>query len=271
MKWTILIIHCLLMACAQTGLGQKVTVKTDEPHLLQAEEVQLSPPQLLIDSLFFYQSTQLKMALNLRGSNLYYSLNDGPEQRYFKAILMEKSSHLRMQARKPGFQASDWLELRTVKVNDKFRKAKVRLSREASEQYPGQGVASLIDLKKGGLDFRAESAWLGFQTTELVIQVELEEMTAGEQLFLSFLSDHNAWIFLPQKVEIWHGDQQIGHQILDHPSESTRAHSLILPIPLTKGNYQQLDIKIVALAQIPDWHPGKGQLPWLFIDEILIN
>lgn len=265
------ILGLALLACSKTEPQQENGIGSKQVEFLQGEQVQLSPPQLWVDSVLFRQSAQVRLAQDLPNAQLYYSLDGGPEKKYEAPFDLTQSSHIRVQARSADLQASDWVEKTLVKIKEQARITHIELNPEASEKYPGKGANGLIDFKKGNLDFRADQSWLGFQTATLMIQLKLQKSTPLEKVLLSFLRDHSSWIFAPKAIQVWHQDQQIGEVKLMFPAKEAVAQLSIVPVHLDKGVYKELKIKIISHEQIPEWHAGKGTLPWLFIDEILMN
>jgi hypothetical protein len=265
------ILSFALLACSKDTGQQEDSTGLKQVQFLQSEEIQLSPPQLWIDSVLFRQSAQVRLALDFPKTTIYYSLDDGPEQKYRAPFDLVQSSQIRVQARSAGFQSSDWLKKTLVKVEDKFQIFHIELSPKASEKYQGKGASTLIDLRKGSLDFKADQSWLGFQTATLNIQLKFQTSTTIEKVFLSFLTDHHSWIFSPKAIQIWSGGKQIGAINLANPEKEAVAQLTIISLNLEKRAYKELNIKIINHEQIPSWHPGKGTPPWLFIDEILMN
>jgi len=245
MKKIILIASFFLVSCSQNNL-QKITVSdTAQAAMLQTQQIQLSTPNIQVDSLLFIKSARVSLDFALPEADIYYTLNGENPQKYDAPFDIQKTTNMSVQARKNDFQNSDWVETTLIKVNNKTQNAKIELTPEAHENYPATGAASLIDLQKGTLNFRAGRFWSGFQAEEVVVRLNFETATKVEKIYLSLLSDHNSWIFLPKQIAI--------------------------TVDITPNEYKDLKIKIINHENIPDWHAGKGTPPWLFMDEIFVE
>ena len=84
------------------------------------------------------------------------------------------------------------------------------------------------------------------------------------------------YIFPPVEVEIWGGSAKNNLRLLSKVKpEATKngAERALLKVE-AKFKAQSISyLKIVAknLKVLPNWHPGKGEPAWLFVDEIFLN
>ncbi len=269
--WQLLIILCVY-ACSTAKVGQeKQSGGLEKIALLQSEAVPLGEPRWNIDSLWFRGSTGVSLAFDLPEASIYYTLDDSEPIKYTAPFTLSQSTVLRAQSRREGFMASDWQSETVVQLNDKVKKARAELNPAANEKYPGGGAASFIDLQRGTLDFRSGQAWSGFQSPEIAVNLHFELATVMEKIYLSALSDHRSWIFLPERVEVWEGDKMLGSTPVGVSEAAEKASRKLIPVAIPSGQYRDLLVKIISPSEIPAWHAGKGYAPWLFLDEILIN
>jgi hexosaminidase len=145
-----------------------------------------------------------------------------------------------------------------------------------SERYPGKGINTLNDGLRGSLNYN-DGYWQGFNGTNADIIIDLGEDVSFTTLTATFLQDHKKWIFLPETVNYYFsmdGDKYqkiagVKHAVsLDNPSIQTNDFMAKLNKPL-KARY--LQIEGVNIGVCPEWHPGKGQKAWVFIDEITVR
>jgi len=271
MSRIIIIISLFLVSCTPNNV-QKLTVSdTERLALLQTQQIQLNTPQIQVDSLLFKKLAQVCLDFALPETEIYYTLNDEKPRKYDAPFHLQKTTNIRVQARKNGFQNSDWIETTLIKVNSKTQNAKIEVSPEAHENYPATGATSLIDLQKGTVNFRAGQFWSGFQGAEVVVRLNFEQVMEVEKIYLSLLSDHNSWIFLPKQIEVWTQGELVGTTNLDVPKSAEKTALTSIPINIEPNEYKTLEIKILNHEKIPEWHAGKGTPPWLFMDEILIE
>lgn len=260
-----------LLACGNKTDNKKHDSQIEEVDFLQAKDIQLASPKVSIDSVFFKNTAEVTLSFTEENSQILYQIDDKKFQVYQVPFNVVESSLVRAKVKKERFQESEVVTNYLVKVSGKTDSAIVEMSPNPSENYPGEGVASLIDNKKGGLDFKNDNAWLGMQTRSLTISLILKKTTRVESVFLSFLSDQKSWIFLPEIIKISANGNEIGVQQLATPEAIEKPNSKIIKIPIKSGDYKKLNIHLSTKDGIPEWHPGKGGNPWYFIDEILIE
>ena len=243
MKKIILIASFFLVSCTPNNL-QKITVSdTAQPALLQTQQIQLSTPNIQVDSLLFIKSARVNLDFALPEAEIYYTLNDEKPRKYDTSFGIQKTTNIRVQAQKNGFQNSDWTEATVIKVNDKTQNATIEINPEAHENYPATGATSLIDLQKGTLNFRAGQFWSGFQAEEVVVNLNFEKAMEVEKIYLSLLSDHNSWIFLPKQIEVWHEDELIGTTNLNEPKSAQKSALKSIATDITPNECKYLIIK----------------------------
>ena len=252
-------------------LTQKPPIHTDL-SLLQEEEVRLAEPMVKIDSLIFKESAQVDLSFGLAGTKILYTLDTDPQKEYSTPITVSKSCKLKVQTTMEGYKPSHIRTIQFVKVSDKLNGAKVEVSPSPSDNYPGNGASTLIDMQKGNYSFRDGQKWLGFQEKTVTIDIELTEETEFSKVYVSFLTDHSAWIFEPRELRVSvDGTRQLvdkGNVALKAEAASLNLHPLKFDSSV-RG--RKLSIEIESLGQIPGWHQGAGTTPWLFIDEIIVE
>lgn len=241
--------------------------------LLQEEEIRLSPPIFYYESSLFEDSILVKFAPNYPGSTIHYSTEgthpDEKSSVFSQNQHFTQTTHLKAITFHPHLQASEMVEINFLKVKMLAQIKEITILQEPSENYPGQGAKSLIDLQKGTLNFR-EKTWMGFDQKVVEIQLEFETPKKLSQLTLSTMQDHGSWIFLPEKIEvIWSNDSVLSQWEI--PQAAAAKRLAYLSISLDEIETQNLHIRITNADAIPDWHAGAGNAPWLFIDEIIIE
>ena len=242
---------------------------------LKAEAVQLAPPMIQVDSLLFNNAAQIKLYPGSNEAEIRYTL-DGSEvtsdsPNYLEPISVSTTTHLNVKAFHPDFNASEVVERIIIKMSKDISESTISVQPEAHESYRAMGPSTLIDGRKGEFNFRSGNRWLGFQTNETLVNLEFSEKVSIEKVLVGLLQDHGAWIFLPDAIEVKTSDRSIGKLKLKPSVNGDSKKMGFMEIPVEKGEYDQLTIIIHALQEIPDWHPGKGTMPWTFMDEILIE
>ena len=128
------------------------------------------------------------------------------------------------------------------------------------------GDLTLVDGQFGTLPWKGNE-WIGFNKTEIQLELDLGKKLFNFDISARFLSDENSWIHFPENVKI----------ILDDGTE------LVNPIVQTNENQQiktfsfriskrtrKLKLVIDSINPIQSGMPGKGNIPWTFIDEIQV-
>ncbi len=142
-------------------------------------------------------------------------------------------------------------------------------SSQAKAPYNAKGLQALSNFQKGKINFRANEEWLGYQDDTIELHLLFDEATYCKQITLSTLRDHNSWIFNPVKIEILQNDDVIFMQKAAIPQASQSAALQFFDLPVATS-LKEATLKIY-MEKIPDWHGGKGTLPWFFIDEIIVD
>ena len=267
----------LMGASDQTGIYTK---KMTQPVEYSAgSHFQLADPSLTSSAIFFENENEIKLSLAYDDVTLRYTL-DGSEPTeqsaiYTKPIIVNKSGEFNAKAFHPTCQPSNTVGVKYFKINKKAPVKNIRLVKQPNEKYPGIGAVGLVDLIKGGNNFR-ENKWMGFNGNEVEAIIEMKEGFYFEKITASILSDPGSWIFPPEAMEVSISNDgkefnTIVEQKFDPPMENMSNGMQFLDVKFKPEKSRYLKILIKNLSAIPEWHPGKGAPAWLFIDEILID
>jgi putative alpha-1,2-mannosidase len=151
----------------------------------------------------------------------------------------------------------------------------VKLLSTYNSQYPGGGDDAVIDGLRGNANFAA-GEWQGFWGKPFEAVIDLQRETEIKSVGGSFLQTARSWIWMPANIEF---------QISDNGTDFRTVASIKTDIPLTEMNptikeFRQsitptraryVRIRAFNIGKIPEWHPGRGLDPWIFVDEIFVN
>ncbi len=142
-------------------------------------------------------------------------------------------------------------------------------------QYTGRGENGLVDLLRGGADFRS-GGWQGFQGVNLDVTIDLGEKKSLTRLTAGFLQDENSWIFFPSKVQFEVSDdgehfRTVGEVTNDVPPTQTGTLQKDFSLSADHVSARYLRVTGVSLGTCPAGHKGAGNPCWLFADEILVE
>ncbi len=143
------------------------------------------------------------------------------------------------------------------------------------QRYVAGGDFALTDGMRGTTSY-SDGRWQGFQGVDVVATIDLGEVRELERLSTAFLQNSASWIFLPASVEF---RTSIDGQQFNAVETFTNAPPGMDVTPGIKeyssslntmrARYVQLYAK--TMGACPDWHPGKGQPCWVFVDEFVVE
>ena len=245
---------------------------------MMAQEYQLSKPIIQVKKgELFKKKALVSVDFRLADTELRYT-TDGSEPRatsslYKKSIRIKSSSTFKVKAFKNGFIPSETVTTKLVQLGAKIENAMIRP--EPSKSYAGNGAATLTDQKAGSLNFR-DGNWLGYNKGPIVITLDLGKNKTVNEVIISTLTSAGAWIMPPTSIVVrrsldgahFRVDKEIDIPVFQQNDPSGKVYYNISPSGF-KSRYIELTIN--SLSTLPDWHPGKGNAAWVFLDEIIIN
>ncbi|WP_242202170.1 chitobiase/beta-hexosaminidase C-terminal domain-containing protein [Aestuariivivens insulae] len=248
--------------------------KGSENLFLQQDQIQIVQPRLeatnqLIDSVAY-----LTASLKIDGSKIYYTTNgDDPTEQskaYTAPIKILKPGVYKFRAYHPDWKKSDVVE--TTFYKSGLPIDTITWHTTASDRYKGVGAMTLNNNKKGTVDFK-DNQWLGFDTIANAT-LYLKNKAYVKSLTIGYLSDPGSWIFPPKSVKIRTSvnggpfkDKTIELQPLESITAPTLKH---IDIPVN-DTINQILVEVKNVTSIPQWHEGKGNKAWLFMDEWVLN
>jgi hypothetical protein len=151
----------------------------------------------------------------------------------------------------------------------------VRLASEPSPKYPVGGAAALVDGLRGTSDYHCN--WVGFEGAEMEAVVDLGRETPVGSVAVRFLQDINAWIWLPQTLEVSLSDDGAAFApagVVFARTDAKKAGVVVeeLRYPLVEPRASRyVKVRTKSFLACPPWHKGAGGLAWIFADEIVID
>ncbi len=213
---------------------------------------------------------------DLEGSaSLWYTFDKttliGSFTKYTKPVMVDQSLTVYYYAKMPDGSISKIVSTEFRKLDPNI---KVKAISEYSSQYTAGGNLALIDMVRGGNDYRS-LAWQGFEGNDLEFEVDLGEIRSLTEIGLSVLQDQNSWIFFPSEVSIQTSEDGVNYKTYGRTENTIPANKdgLQLQDLMVKGKVQTRYVKVKAssLGKIPAWHPGAGGKAWLFADELILK
>jgi hexosaminidase len=254
MKWMILFMVLVL------------TIGCKPSKFLQQEIAKLSEPNVVVSNVFFEKEAIINIDPALEGVRFEYSIDGNEKKKYKQPILILESSKIMVQAIGGGYIPSSEVSVEVIKIPT-VKNNSILSGRPLNEKYGHGGLDILIDVEKGQSSF--QKGWLGYlgDTVDFTIAFDEREV---DQVMVSTLRNHSAWIFSPHQINIYNNEKMIWSQSLPGASENENNSSVFTKVSFPKIKTNQLKVEIIAPKEIPFWHSGVGSKPWIFIDEILI-
>lgn len=240
------------------------------------EKLKLNPPVAINDKFVLQANEKVAFKHTLKNVEIRYTLDGtAPDSikstLYKQPITLNSFTNIKLLATKEG-----WLSSKEVEYN--FFKSEIRaqsaiLNLKPDVKYLGNGGNTLIDLKQGDVTNQKEANWLGFRENnfESIISFKPNEVFKG--LTISFLQKDNGYIMPPEWIEIWISKdnkpfnllKKIKPMSLTKPEKSTIK---ALNVALENQSFDKIKIIAKPVAKLPNWHKGKGEKGWFFIDEV---
>ena len=250
----------------------KVTVNGGSVDDATFDEVQLNTPHMIYESSFFDDKMTVSIPYGLSDTDVYYQIgSEEPKVLKGTEIELTASSKLTVYARKEGWKDSEKAEQAFILVRpNRFKKNQLKYDPKGS--YKANGIETLFDLKKGSENFR-DGNWLGFNGDDMIVDVELSESRSLESVFISTLDDTGSWIFPPNELEIWGGNnsedlKKLNSLSINPPNGPEPKHMIIHELRFERTDLKHIRVIAKNYGNLPNWHPGKDSPAWMFIDEI---
>jgi len=145
----------------------------------------------------------------------------------------------------------------------------VQLITKPDSRYSGNGSSTIVDGIKGSKPWKGHE-WLGYDTTYIELIADMSKISTITGFEIGFLKDDGSWIQCPEKVDAYYSKnnkkwKKIKNSDTVGLSKITEEFKLNF---LCKGRYLKLVVK--PFSKIPLGYPGEGNVPWTFIDELII-
>lgn len=220
---------------------------------------------------------QITVSLKGLSDGLIYYTTDGSEPtekstKYTAPILVDKTLTLKAVSFYPNKKKSK-LYSRSFDINKATFKP-VKLVTSPVDKYTFGGAPVLVDGIKGS-DVFGDGTWIGFRTKEVEAVVDLQSDTEISSVKIGAFVDVESHIF--GATTLWVAGS-IDGVMYDKLAERTFFETA-KGFPTQRVNFEaKFDAKKVRYVKVivagpqkmPEWSSGRGELPFLFMDEIQI-
>jgi predicted alpha-1,2-mannosidase len=238
-------------------------------NMLGALQKTMSAP-VINSPIIFKDSATVKISTLNIADKLYYSVNGEPFKLYERFFSIKENSNIKAFVIN-GKDTSAFSEGTFYKM--KHPEWKVTYNFQYNKQYTGGGDEALIDGLRGDENWR-KGFWQGFQGKDAEMIVDLGKVTNIGSFGVSVLQDTRSWIVYPKKVEFFVSNDgknfkpaaNVVNRIAIDSTEVQKKVLNVIPFMPIKGRY--VKIVLQQYGKLPDWHPGKGEDSFIFVDEI---
>ncbi|MDN5202017.1 c-type cytochrome domain-containing protein [Fulvivirgaceae bacterium BMA10] len=239
--------------------------------------LQLSPPVLKNKKQMISNDEDVVLQHNLSNVTIRYTL-DGSEpdsvtsQIFEKPFQLESYVTVKAKSYKENWLASEVASY--VLFTKGFQPLKSHLIETPNEKYRGNGAESLIDKEKGDINKFIEKHWLGYKDSPFSALVDFGENPPNvDEIVLSCGKRMSSYIMLPTRIEVWGGEKKEELKLLkqivpNQPTTYEPNSEEALSISIAQSNFRYYKIVAHPMKRLPDWHSGKGDLGWVFVDEL---
>jgi hypothetical protein len=153
---------------------------------------------------------------------------------------------------------------------------KITIKSKYNKQYTAGGDEGIIDGIYGEENWR-KGEWQGYQYQDFEAVIDMGEEKNISHFSLSCLQDTRSWIIVPKKVNVFlSSDNKNFTPFTSIPGSIDPKDYKIQIIKFVNdsgGPKKARYVKIVAenFGKLPEWHEGKGDGAFIFIDEIEIK
>lgn len=237
---------------------------------------QLAPPMLKYNSGFFSGTTSFEVIFDQPGAEVHYTLNGNePTEKdpvYSKAVSIDQRTIVKAKAFGKEFSPSETVTATFIKNG--LPVEKIEFSRP--NEYYAKAKADVLHDNIGGIANYRSGGWLGYDSDTVTIDIQLKRKQKIGRVLIDLLQDENSWIFLPEQILLLYYDDRkktfvpAAREAFTHETKGPRQCNIRELKPSDNISAQKLRLVLSPLKKIPDWHNGKGNHGWLFIDEIKV-
>lgn len=144
-----------------------------------------------------------------------------------------------------------------------------------SDRYNAGGRYGLVDGIRGSRNY-TDGLWQGFLANDMVATIDLGENPPVNSVTIGCLQDTRSWIFMPASVSIYGSKDGtffafLGKTDNDIDQRAIGSVRKDFKVTFSKQNFRYIRAIADNIGVCPDWHNGKNQGAYLFVDEIIVE
>ena len=249
------------------NINQFFSTQQQEPMHGDAATTIVDNPYITGTKRIFKGSQTVTMGCLDKEAQLFYSLNGAAPVQYSAPFTITDNAEVSFYAQKGNNKSF----VQQAAFNRLPEDRTIVLHSQYNNGYSAGGPDALIDGIHGTTSWRT-GGWQGYQGDDFEGVVVFKQPKDIHSITASFLQDQRAWIFYPKEVSIYTSTDSTNWTLLqtiptnktDHDEKVTDDHFT------ASANVKAQYVKVVAknFGPMPQWHEGRGNPTFIFIDEI---
>jgi hypothetical protein len=254
-----------------------IKVFKSKPNL---DVVELAKPILENNKLVFLNGEEVILSQVIKGATIRYTL-DGTDPDslggliYSQPIKAQGTMEIKARSIKEGWRKSP---LAIFQIFEKGSTPEMsKLISKNNVKYPGTQEKTFFNGEKASVANLNDTNWIGFREEPLIASFAYSKPKSIKNLTFCYATIIPSYVFPPTDITIYAGDETSMKVIKSIklppilPTEKDLSKNTLASIQLDGSSYSHFKIVAQNLKRIPNWHPGKGEQGWLFVDEIFFH
>lgn len=240
---------------------------------------QLNAPVIAVEKSVFKEFVNVKVKNYIKGAVIRYTLDGSVPDSLHSPICpddslkIDRTAVLTTKAFLPGWISSPVAVQSFYKIG--FLPDSVRFVQGPDAQYKGSGTSTLFDRATGETNFRTPE-WLGFRFNPMEALLYFRTPTTLSSVSLSSLVEIGSYIMPAATVEVWGGPSEKQLSLLKRlnpvqPTQSEVGYRNGITCAFAPQKVSVIKLIVRPVGKLPNWHPGKGDKGWVFLDEVFLN
>jgi predicted alpha-1,2-mannosidase len=255
--------------------GENLLAKRKVEKIKKTSEY-IAAPIINASETVFDKKTSVSIENIAINGKAFYTL-DGKEPNYKSTVYTKKfeiDSSVTVKA--IVYTKSDSSSISTSRLYKRPNNWTIHIVSNYNKQYTAGGDRGLIDGLKGTKNWRS-GGWQGYQGQDFECIIDLQNQQTIQSITSGYLQDTQAWIIFPKTVEYYISSDGLNYNLFKTIENGISADDYSIQKRLFTGFAQQQTsaryIKVIAknFGTLPEWHQGKGNEAFIFIDEIEVK
>ena len=233
--------------------------------------------------------------VSMSNSNVFYIVNNENEKLYLTPFSIRQNSNIIFYSKEHDISLGDGINysgkcegfldtqfhfspIQTATFTKLPTDRKIILNNTYNPSYSAGGAEGLMDGIFGKLNWRAGD-WQGYQGQDIEVVMAFDQPTEIKSLAANFLEDQNSWIFYPKEVAFYVSEDSVNWTLVesiptnktDHNEKTTLSKFSTKIYNIQKQTYRYAKVVAKNFGPMPQWHEGRGNPTFVFIDEFEVK